>query len=410
MIDSPSSCCFFRCPPLFIFLSKIVDATAKLKQNNNKRILKAFAAETSFLSESADVPDGSSFVHIYETKVHAESQSSVHFEGLHDETFEGILLSQDVVRSSSLSLVDPLCSVVPCSIPSGNADSTVAQNLNHKETDLRKCFSPTAELEMESSPRRTSPNGEFQGPVHRQLTSLKRYSMLSPDSVALNMESLYHNRSIESEFKWERLSFNQSIGCIRSCDKRTCTEIPLFSSLSKHAAGNNEENRDTWKNGSTVEKIIYQKKSDHENAGDGSELQVQSMKKSNQPLNLNRKLCHRLQACIPSLDNSVGEKHPKEASASAPENVLKLQKNQNLGKVQFNCVNSHDRHVPPRKRVRLSDTGMHIKQTKNLLKPDSSKSNCKTCLLNMYYIIHSWDDESYLLFVLLLKCRPNYES
>ncbi|KAF3434235.1 hypothetical protein FNV43_RR25338 [Rhamnella rubrinervis] len=364
----------FRSRWLGGWTAQIVDATAKLKQNNNKSILKAFAAETSFLSESADVPDGSSFMHIHETKVHGESQSSIHFEGLHDKAIKEILLSQDVVRSSSLSLVDPLCSVVPCSIPSGNADSTVAQSLNHMETDSQKSFSPTTELGMENSPSSTS-NDEFQGPVCRQLTSLKRYSMLLPDSVTLNGECCYHNRSIESEFKWERLSFNQSMGCIKSCDKRTCMDIPRFSSLSKHAAENNEENRDTLGNRSSVEKIIYQKKSDHETAGDGSELQVQSLKKSNQLLNLNRKMCNRLQACMPSLDNSIGEKHPKEASV--PENV-KLQKNQNLRKVQFNCKNSHDRHVPAPKRVRLSDAGMQIKQNKNLLIPDSSKSNCPT--------------------------------
>ncbi|KAF3434237.1 hypothetical protein FNV43_RR25340 [Rhamnella rubrinervis] len=74
----------------------MVDATAKLKQNNNKSILKAFAAETSFLSESADVPDGSFFIHIHGSKVHGESQSSIHFEGLHEKALKEILLSQDV--------------------------------------------------------------------------------------------------------------------------------------------------------------------------------------------------------------------------------------------------------------------------------------------------------------------------
>lgn len=352
----------------------------------NKSIPKAFAAETSFLSESVEVPDESSFVNIHERKVHGESQSSIHFEDLHDKASKGILLSQDI-GSSSLSLVDLLCSVVPCSIPSENAYSTVAQNPNGMETDPQKCFNPTTKLGMDNLPRTTSPNDEFRGPIHRQLTSLKRYSMLLPDNVTLNGDSLYRKRSIESEFKWEQLSFNQGMGCIRSWDKRTCIEIPCFSSASKYAAGINKgENCDISTNGSTVMKIINEKTFDHETAGHGSELLVQSLKKRKQPPNLNHNICHRQRTCRPSLDNYIVEKHPKKASIS--ENSLKFQKNQKRRKVKFNCENSHDPHILAQKKVRLSDAGIHIKHNKNHLKRDSSRTNCKTYLLNIYMFYH----------------------
>lgn len=308
-----------------------------------------------------------------------ESQSSIPFEGLHDKAVEVILHSQDVVRSSNLSLVDPLCSVVPCSIPSENVSCTKAQNLHYMETDPRKCFSPTTEPEMENSPRSTCPNTEFRGPVRRQLTSLKTYSMLVPENVAtLNGDSLYHNQSFLSELKWEQLSFQKNMGCIRSCDKRTCKDAPHCNSVTKYTAGihnegiRNEENCDTLENRSKVGKIKKQKKSDHGTAREGSRFLERK-----KPLILNHRMCRRLQACIPSLNNSIGETLPKEASI--PGNVLKLQKNQKLRKTQSNCESSHDGHVPAEKRVRFTETDTQIKQKKNLQKRDSSKANRKTC-------------------------------
>nr|XP_024927018.1 uncharacterized protein LOC107410322 isoform X3 [Ziziphus jujuba var. spinosa] len=394
----------------------VADDTAKLKQNTHRSVPKAFAAETSFLTESADVvPDENSFVHTRETQVHGESQSNIPFEGLHDEAVEVILHSQDVVRSSNLSLVDPLCSVVPCSIPSENVSCTIPQNLNYMETDSRKCCSPATELEMENSPRSTTANTEFQGPVRRRFTSLKTYSMLVPEHVAtINGGSLYHNQSFLSDFKWEQLSFNKNMGCIRSCDKRTCKDTQHCSSMSKYTAGiHNEENCDNLENGITVERIKNQKKSDHETSGEGSEF----LEKEQPPI-LNSRMCCCLQACIPSLYNSIGEKHPKEASipenvlklqknqkltkihsdcesshdgcipslnnfiedkhpkeASMPENVLKLQKNHKLRKRQSNCEGSHDGHVPAEKRARFTEADTQIKQNKILQKLDSSKTN-----------------------------------
>jgi hypothetical protein len=43
------------------------------------------------------------------------SKLSMHCEGSHNKSDEGVLHSQDMVRCYSLSLIDPLCSVVPCS-------------------------------------------------------------------------------------------------------------------------------------------------------------------------------------------------------------------------------------------------------------------------------------------------------
>lgn len=87
---------------------------------------KSFAAETSFFSESADVaPDENSLVRkCANERSNIASDQSVHFEGLPDQVDGGIMVSQDV-RSSYPSLVDPLCSVVPCSISSENAGTAL---------------------------------------------------------------------------------------------------------------------------------------------------------------------------------------------------------------------------------------------------------------------------------------------
>ncbi|KAH1046030.1 hypothetical protein J1N35_036814 [Gossypium stocksii] len=105
-----------------------------------KNISKCFVAETSFFSESADVaPDENSLVKkCANERSNIASDHSVHFEGLPDKVDEGIMVSQDVI-SSCTSLVDPLCSIVPCSISLENAVTELGQNRNSREGSARNC-------------------------------------------------------------------------------------------------------------------------------------------------------------------------------------------------------------------------------------------------------------------------------
>ncbi|XP_051134291.1 uncharacterized protein LOC127253651 isoform X2 [Andrographis paniculata] len=96
------------------------------------RIPKPFVQETSFFSESADAaPDDNSSVQNLNKGTIIASQLSIPSEHVSNRAKSGMLLSQDVVRSSSTSFVDPLCSVVPCSI-SEHACSSPAQNYEHR--------------------------------------------------------------------------------------------------------------------------------------------------------------------------------------------------------------------------------------------------------------------------------------
>ncbi|KAL6517419.1 hypothetical protein OROMI_033120 [Orobanche minor] len=135
-----------------------------------RSIPKPFACETSFLSESADAaPDENSFVQNHDKGAIIASQLSMPTENLYNRAMDEMLLSQDV-RSSNTSLVDPLCSVVPCSIE--NICSSPAINYEKKVDHVH--------LDITTGIK-TSQNG---GP--ERFTSLRDYSKLSPDHTKIS--------------------------------------------------------------------------------------------------------------------------------------------------------------------------------------------------------------------------------
>ncbi|XP_062091458.1 uncharacterized protein LOC133797545 isoform X2 [Humulus lupulus] len=337
-----------------------VDASARLKLNNAKIIMKAFACETSLLSESADIaPDANSLVPIHEFKSHGGSQSSINNAGLLDKENQRIIISQDVVKSSSSSLGDPLCLVVPCSISLDDTNSVEVQNQGDMENGNERDFRSTVELEIENSRNLSKVNVEFQcgntdivnkgseGIVRRQLTSLKTYSMLFPQNVsASNGKSVHYNQSFQSQScePWKDLAFNQNMNCISGSDKRSSKQLPLFNSVCNSFAGNkNEEVCETMVNGNSVDKV--------------------------------KKLTHPQLASGPSILKSNGYVHPEQEPH--PDGVIKFQQILGLQKIQSNHKNSHDRHFPARKRVRFSEEGQ-IKPRKSIQELHSSKRNCST--------------------------------
>ncbi|XP_059460742.1 uncharacterized protein LOC132189899 isoform X4 [Corylus avellana] len=329
-------------------IAQEVDISAVLKQNNGKNFPKCFL-ETSFLSESADIaPDENSFVQKHKSQSKLGSQSSIPFEGLHNKAREGILLSQDVVTSSNLSYVDPLCSVVPCSISTENAGSTLAQDQN----DGEKCFRSTRELGVENLQRTLDQNIELElgdeqamYTVHvessgvtarRQLTSLKTYSMLLPKHVPLLEEGCHY--------------FNQSWGS---------TKFLCLRTVSKNAAGtNNEDNHKTTSNRSSVAEVTNQKRNYDEIAGEGGEFLVQPLEQRTSPLALNQRSC------------------PKHVTL--PGSIVKHQQCKSRQNVQSECFNSHDKHASVKKQVRFSEAEDLPQWTKNVQKRQSLHQNCST--------------------------------
>lgn len=376
---------------LYLPFQKEIDASAQLIQNNAKNILKAFTCETSFLSESADIaPDENSFVQFRESNFVGVSQSSVAFEGLLDNASKEILLSQDMVRCSSLSLVDPLCSVVPCSISSEDTNPAEAQNQSNKETNSR------AEPEMGNSGNISSQNVQFlcgdgqvmhivdagsEQLVRRQLTSLKTYSTFFPSSVATSdVGSLHYNGSFQPRFGWGHLALDRNMGCIRASEKGCSKQIPLFDSVCKSFAGReNEEVRETKENGDQIEKLKKKNTTNHETARDVGDSPVHSPKRRLKPLLLNRRVRCRLQASKPSAVDSYGEEHPKQASGAEDHIRYQPSETERPQKVQSDHQNSLDEHFPARNRVRFSEADFQIKPNNNVQEPQFSKRKCKFC-------------------------------
>ncbi|KAL9997753.1 putative BRCT domain-containing protein [Helianthus debilis subsp. tardiflorus] len=130
--------------------------------NNKRHVPEPFANETSYLSESA--PDMSSYMQ-RQDKDKTVSQSSAAPQHAYKKANDnGNLISDDV----AVSPMDPLCSVVPCSF---TLDNVVSQNSQHQEH-----LGPAVEPNLDN----LQVNGDSSHTIHRQVASLKTYSMLHP--------------------------------------------------------------------------------------------------------------------------------------------------------------------------------------------------------------------------------------
>ncbi|KAL6545938.1 hypothetical protein OROGR_009812 [Orobanche gracilis] len=201
-----------------------------------RSIPKPFVCETSFLSESADAaPDENSFVQNHDKGAVIASQLSVPTENLYNRAMDEMLLSQDV-RSSNTSLVDPLCSVVPCSIE--NICSSPAINYEKKVDPVH--------LDITTGIK-TSKNG---GP--ERFTSLRDYSKLSLDHTKISRidchqkDSFLMERNTESNFQENR---EETVKVAAEVSNKENTHIP--SHLVNHRreshfwASNSTDNEET---------------------------------------------------------------------------------------------------------------------------------------------------------------------
>lgn len=175
-----------------------------------KKSIKVFNGETSFLSESMDEMDERMIEYKAETDPDLVASSSMPSRDLsicssreserriHEEP--GLL---ELIKSSTLSQIDPLCSLVPCSIASEDMPIScdphkgVAKNYGEKVTEpIRGAHSKELNEEVvlsdvQEMPLRLLAGGSSVPPknsaeVHlvscrKQFTSLRHYSTLLPD-------------------------------------------------------------------------------------------------------------------------------------------------------------------------------------------------------------------------------------
>lgn len=392
----------FRSRWLGGWTGKEVDDSVQFKLGNVKGIPKVFVRETSFLSESAEIAsDENSFVQKHETRSRIASQSSIPFEGLRDEVNGGMVLSQDVVRSSSLSLVDPLCSFVPCSISSEldieKSCSIQPQTLynNGSQHNVEK-YTPTSDFGIENM-RRTSAliselvhdvgkgapmiNGEGTGvTVRRQLTSLQTYSKLPSRNVFLERDTVYSHWSCPVECNLGVDSSEQYMDCTRPSGERGSTGFLPLRSISKCTNGRNyENNRRTSLIEDPISEITNEKRSCQVTANGGAELQVNQSENRISPLILDHRMRRRLQASKHVLNNSTGG---NQECTAKPESLVKLQQSKELQIPQSESKDQNNTEVLTRKRVRFSEIDVQLQQNKQLqkLRPvNKNRSSLRAC-------------------------------
>ncbi|KAI3445176.1 hypothetical protein Pfo_001841 [Paulownia fortunei] len=298
-------------------------------------IPEPFAGETSFLSESADVaPDENSFVQNHDKGAIIASQLSIPTENLSNRAKDGMLLSQDV-RSSSTSLVDPLCSVVPCSI-SENICSSPA--INHEDTDLPGHFNSTTECKKDNvlgifpsnnvlaqGERIAMPIAtikESRNGVSRRFTSLRDYSKLLPSRTKFFKKDSHQKNSFLIDSNTE-LTF--------------------------------QENR-------------------KETVKSGAELPV--LKKENSPtlsLLVNHRTQRHFQVPNCSIHNLAKE---NPIQTAPPESKSRCLPSENLQLALLQCKNQSAKKLPASKRVHFSEKETNILDNKKLRKVQTASKTC----------------------------------
>lgn len=364
-----------------------VDVPVLLQQNNSKSIQKFYVNETSFLSESVDVaPDENSFVQQHEIGSINASESSVPFEGSYKKTDEEILISQDL-SPPILSLVDPLCSVVPCSVSPVNTNSQQTQSQNdidvNAECEVETVHStPCLKGESINRDRQYVPTvtGDVhEAPVRRQLTLLKTYSTIPPkDDTELQKGSFCYDRLCQSECAAEIVSMEPNMGGIRHQTNKCSEGFLPFKSAFKSTV-----DRDSGETDNTaviskkfIETTNHEKRYD-EHAKDGAELPLPPLKESTPPLIFNDRSRHRMRASK-LVHNSV--KNTNLGEAAVQETTVKLHKRKDFQNKQCEFNNSLDNQGPARKRVRFSDVEVEPQQMKdvqNLLPSPKDHSNTR---------------------------------
>lgn len=333
-----------------------------------------FVTETSFLSESADIaPDESSCVQRCESKVQVASQSSVPFGHLDEKGDEGLLVSEDVVKCS-LSLVDPLCSFVPCSI-SLDTDC-VRQNLNEEKDCIKECSGTFVAV------------GGSRPSIRRQSTSLKTYSMISPTHVALE------GGELGNKYSHQLLSLDPRLDCTKLPCKRNF--VDTSPSWPTSGAGNIDTvDFQTDADQSLVVETTELKSKTDGVAGDGTEFLVQSVKKRITPSSLNQSL----QVPKPIMKKSSIKKD--HVQSSGPETLSDPQKVKNLTKMQYESTSPLELCMAVQKRVRFSEANDQLQQNQDLQKvyPKNCKGwNIVGAIDTIYYDFTN-------KFIFLLKCR-----
>lgn len=176
--------------------------------NIKKTVKKFYCEETSFISESMDVEDQCP---TEESAFDIVASSSSPFKDLSEGTYkememnasETVISSQDIVRSSVVSSVDPLCSIVPCSIPLHDDPMKETKDKGVLDAMNTVTLKPSNQG-VECVASKTSVEGSAV-PNRKQFNSLKHYSMVIPCQKAAGGTYLFPTEQNTAHFASKKI-------------------------------------------------------------------------------------------------------------------------------------------------------------------------------------------------------------
>ncbi|CAJ1958789.1 unnamed protein product [Sphenostylis stenocarpa] len=356
-------------------------------KKNAEWIPKFLVRETSFLTESVDiVPDENSCVLRNDPTRAIGSQLSMPFEDSHNKPDESILQSQDVIRCSSLSLTDPLCSVVPCSLSLEHVNYNAHIDKNNDTED----FVPSvSEFEVDNFQRildknvniccsdekimsvldgkdipitETRMDDQVTGKLTRvEHTSLKTYSTIVP------------NQDLNLDYNVTELPIDQSMGSAASLG----TKIWESLSASKHADGNkNKADNQHSVDHKSITEITNYKCGDELKAANACGISAEPTQDRRSPIILNNRIRRRLLGPMNVANDVSVEKNMEQDGVS--ETVIQNQQNNNINELQIEGNKFHSRHFRVRKKVHFSEKVEELNPKRKLSKLESSHKRCSS--------------------------------
>ncbi|GAB4827759.1 hypothetical protein Ancab_034645 [Ancistrocladus abbreviatus] len=415
----------YRCQSHWLggWTGKERDAFAGLRCERTKGIQRFLVGETSYLSESADVvPDKSSSIH-NDNELCKASRSNMQLESLcriaigdtenafmhnHNELckasestnllLEGLcrtaigepLVFQDVAKDCSLSYVDPLCSVVPCSISTENG-SSLAEIKDDRALDTRKNFTCELHYKVENSQTSSGKNVEIldggdqdkpvindvdsQPGIGMHLTSPRTYSTVLPSPrTCLEVENLNNDVAHLVGCNVGLLSTNHPFNCINSSIEKGLMQPQSVRSMSKcSAAEDKTEHCGAFIVGYTSRELTGKTEHLETNAEDSVKLQAHL--NSNQrlpPIVHHRTRCrflapepeHRV-TCF-SAENQKGN---LAFFAKSHQSII-------LENHQFQGMKHTDTPIVARKRVHFAEVDFKLQRRRNAEKVHPAYEIC----------------------------------
>ncbi|KOM43164.1 hypothetical protein LR48_Vigan05g076800 [Vigna angularis] len=356
-----------------------LDSSSLKGKNAAEWIPNFLVRETSFHTESVDiVPDEHSRVLKHDPNCAIGSQLSVPSEDSHNKANESILQSQDVIRCSSPSLNDPLCSFVPCSLSLEHANyNTHIDKGNDYEDFVPSVF----EFEVDNFQRISGKKFNFDRSDEKvtsvlddkdlPITEATMDEQVTRKLARVEHTSLKTYSTILPNYNLTALPIDENMGSAASLG----TKISESLSASKHADGNKykEDNQHLVDHKSIIE-IINDKCSNELKPPDENDITAEPTQDT--PLILN----HRIRRCFLGPMNFANDVSAEEIRKEhvVPETVVQNQQNNTLNELQFESNKFPSEHVRVRKKVHFSEKveGLHPKR--KVSKLESSHKRCSS--------------------------------